>query len=123
MNPDEEDDDEDGYLTRDEALQFAKENAIRDLLISGTRITYICYEKTFDDYCRAEITGEADQWTITLTALANEQRLADERITDEKIRLVAASGRIIGAIRLYRLKYGVGLLEGKQGVESLLRKG
>jgi len=50
------------------------------------------------------------------------ERLPGEEITDARIVDLARNGNMVSAIRLFRAKHQVGLLEGKQGVESLLKQ-
>ena len=60
-------------------------------------------------------------WTTEMASLQNSERTKDELLTDDKIRALSRSGKTIAAIRMYRLMYGVGLAEGRDGVARLLK--
>jgi hypothetical protein len=112
-------DDEIEYLTTEEAELRAKEIAIRDLRISPSHISCVGYFEGFSDYALVEFHKEPEGWIQVFTSLPNEMRLENEFIQDSKIKALADEGNLISAIRLYRAKYGVGLLEAKNAVEKM----
>src|SRR5688500_1893432 len=120
----EEDDYPIQYLTREQAIAAAREQASRDLMESESVISYVAFVPDFADFCRCEFRFESPHgWVHSCRMLTAQERRPDEQITDERIRALAGSDDVITAIRLYRGKYGVGLAEGKAGVERLLRGG
>jgi hypothetical protein len=118
---DEEDEFQVEYLTREQAVAVAREQAARDLRESDSLISYVALVAGMEDFCWCEFRLESPNgWVQSFRMLRPDERLPHEQITDERIREVARSGNLIGAIRLYRGKRGVGLAEGKAGVERLL---
>lgn len=111
------------YLTHDQAVTIAREQAIRDLVESDSVISYVAFVPGVEDYCRCEFRFEPPHgWTQSYRMLTRAERTQDEQITEDRIRAVARSGNVISAIRLYRGLHGVGLAEGKAGVERMLRE-
>src|SRR5262245_25238 len=109
------------YLTREEALEIARSQALRDLSELDTKISYVAFVRDFEDYCYCEFTYDvSDGWVPSCRMLREGERLPEEQIADTHIARVAREGNIVSAIRLYRGKYGVGLAEGKAGVRRLL---
>jgi hypothetical protein len=121
--PDQEDEYQIEYLTREQALAAAREQATRDLTESESVISYVAFVPGFEDYCRCEFRFEPPHgWAQSCRMLTTAERTPDEQITDDRILAVARSGNVISAIRLYRGLHGVGLAEGKAGVERLLNE-
>jgi hypothetical protein len=119
--PDEDDEYQIEYLTREQAIAAAREQATRDLVESESVISYVAFVAGLEDYCRCEFRFEPPQgWTQSCRMLTPAERMPGEQITDDRIRAVARAGNVITAIRLYRGLHGVGLAEGKVGVERLL---
>ena len=122
--PDEDDEFQVEYLSREEALAAARERATRDLVESESVISYVAFVAGLEDFCRCEFRFEPPHgWVQSGRMLGPAERTPDERITDDRIRAAARTGNVISAIRLYRGLHGVGLAEGKAGVERLLREG
>ena len=119
--PDQEDEFQMEYVTRDQAIAAAREQAARDLCESESVISYVAFVPALQDFCRCEFRFEPPRgWVHSCRMLTPEERRPEERITDDRIRTVAQSGHLIAAIRLYRAKHGVGLAEGKAAIERLL---
>jgi hypothetical protein len=111
------------YFTREQAVTIARQQSIRDLNESESIISYVAFVPSLVDFCQCEFRLEVPHgWVQSCRMLAQEERGADEQITDAHIREVALSGNVIAAIRLYRGKYNVGLAEGKASVERMLFK-
>ena len=120
--PDEEDEYQMQYVTREQAIAAAREEAVRDLSESESVISYVAFVPGLQDFCRCEFRFEPPNgWVESCRMLTQQERTPEEQITDDRIRAAARSGNLISAIRLYRGKHGVGLAEGKAGVERLLR--
>lgn len=117
-----EDFDEVRRFTQEQALAAAKEEALRDLTVSEDAIRYIAFVPEFDDYCECEYLREDAGWFKVVGLLEPARRLSGEEITDERMIQLARTGKKLSAIRMYRTKHGVGLLEGKLGVEGLLKQ-
>ena len=121
---DEEDEYQIEYVTREQAIAAAREQATRDLAESDPVISYVAFVPGLEDYCHCEFRFEAPHgWAQSCRMLTPAERTPDEQITDDRILAVARAGNLISAIRLYRGLHGVGLAEGKAGVERLLRDG
>ncbi len=108
-------------ITREQAHEIACAEVLRDLMVSEDTIRYVAFVPEFEYYCLCEFIKEDDGWVKSIRLLRLSERLAGEEIPDDRIIALAQSGNIISAIRLFRAKYQVGLLEGKVGVESLLK--
>jgi hypothetical protein len=109
------------HFTQEQAYETARAEVLRDLRVSEDSIRYVAFVPEFEDYCICEFIKEDDGWVKNIRLLMLSERLAGEEISDARITAIAQSGNIISAIRLFRTKYQVGLLEGKVGVESLLK--
>ena len=121
MPADEDDDFRPEYLSREQDIAVARSEARRDLRETESRIAYVAFVPGHEDFCLCEFHLEPPHgWVQSFRTLRPDERRADEQITDEHIRAVAASGNLIAAIRLYRTRYDVGLADGKAGVERLL---
>ena len=121
---DEEDEFQIEYFTGEQAIAAARAQAARDLTESETVISYVAFVPGFEDFCRCEFRFEPPHgWVQSCRMLTPAERTPDEQITDDRIRAVAQAGNLISAIRLYRGLHGVGLAEGKAGVERLIREG
>jgi len=108
------------YLTREQAIANAREQASRDMSESESVISYVAFVPEVDDFCLCEFRFEAPHgWLRSFRMLKPAERKPDEKITDDRIRAVAQAGDVLSAIRLYRGKYGVGLFEAKAEVERL----
>ena len=84
-------------------------------------ISYVAYWPEMEDYTHVEyILDERHGWMEMRRALLADERLPGEMFTDERILQVARMGKMIQAIRLYRIKYGVGLREGAAAVDRLV---
>lgn len=112
-------DDEVEYLTTKEAESRAKEIAIRNLKIGSSHISCVGYFEGFSDYALVEFLKKPEGWIQVFTCLPYEMRLENEVIQDSKIKALAMESNLISAIRLYRAKYGVGLVEAKNAVEKM----
>jgi hypothetical protein len=111
------------YLTGEQALAVARQQATRELQESESMISYVRFVPELQDFCQCIFQLEAPHgWRLACRMLKPEERMPDEQISDTHIREVALSGNVISAIRLYRGKYNVGLAEGKAGVERLLHE-
>ncbi len=121
-SPSDEDESELESVTREEALRIAQSEAIRGFEDRGESISYITYSEQFADYCCCQFTQEAGGWVLSLRTLLPHERLPGEEIQDEQIVELIRRGNTIGAIKLYRTKYEVGLAEAKHAVEAMLEK-
>jgi hypothetical protein len=110
------------YLTRDEALTIAQTETTRGLVVTDDSIKYIGFVAEYGDYCYSEFIREEEGWVMVRRLLTNAERHPGEEISNDSILQFARTGNLISAIRLYRAKHEVGLLEGKQGVELLLQQ-
>ncbi len=108
------------YLSKEEAEARAREIAIRDLQIGSSLIRCVAYFEGFFDYALVEFHQEPEGWVQVFTCLPSEMRLENEVIQDSKIKNLADAGNLISAIRLYRAKYGVGLAEAKNAIDTIL---
>ena len=108
--------------TREQAILVARAESLRDLEITDDAIRYVAFIPEFTDYCLCGYLPERGAWVKVVRLLAPLERLPGEEISDERIVALAQSGQLISAIRLYRAKHEVGLLEGKAGVEALLMR-
>lgn len=108
--------------TWEQALAMAGSEASRDLRVSEDAIQYVAFIPEFADYCLCEFLPEDGGWVKLVRLLTPTERLPGEEIPDERIVELARSGQLISAIRLFRAKHQVGLIEGKQGVERLLNQ-
>jgi hypothetical protein len=118
-------DDEFGEVERfsqEEALATARAEAQRDLTVSDESIRYVAFVPGLEDHCTCEFIREDGGWVKTFRLLTTAERLPGEEIPDVRIVQLARSGKMVSAIRLYRAKHQVGLVEGKAGVESLLKQ-
>lgn len=119
----ESDDESHAPWTDEQAVKEARLNAKRDLIESGSVISYVAFVPDFEDYCHCELRFEPSRgWLLSCRVLAQQERAPDERITEDRVVALASAGKLMGAIRLYRGLYGVGLTEGRAGVERLLRE-
>src|SRR4051812_41950314 len=109
-------------FTRDEALSAARAEAQRDLTVSDASIRYVAFVPEFVDHCLCEFVQEDEGWVKVIRLLTPSERMPGEEIPDARIIELARSGNMVSAIRLYRAKHQMGLLEGKLGVESLLKQ-
>lgn len=115
-------DDEVEYLTRQEAVDYARSLAKRDLVETSTRITFVAYSDFFHDQCWFEINEvRSENWEVSFRSLTDDERADDERIHDDQIRQLAETGQKIAAIRLYRSKYHADLAKAKAAVEAMQR--
>jgi hypothetical protein len=89
--------------------------------VSDLSIRYVAFVPDFEDFCLCEFVREEKGWIKVIRLLTPTERQAGEEISDDRIILLARNGNMVSAIRLYRAKHQVGLLEGKVGVESLLK--
>jgi hypothetical protein len=112
-------DDKTEFLTTEEAELRARQIAIRNLQFTSSYISCVAYFEGFSDYALVEFHKEPQGWVQVFTCLPNEMRLENEVIQDSKIKALADEGNLISAIRLYRAKYGVGLLEAKNAIEKI----
>src|ERR1051326_8914325 len=111
--------DEAERCTQDQALVTAKAEALRDLTVTDGSIRYVAFVPEFDDYCLCEFVLENENWIKVIRMLTPSERSPGEEISDEKIILLARSGKMLSAIRLFRAKHQVGLVEGQLGGEAL----
>jgi hypothetical protein len=114
--------DEVEHFTRDGALEAARAEAQRDLIASDASIRYVAFVPEFEDYCLCEFVREEEGWVKVVRLLTPAERLPREELPDARIIQLGRSGNLMSAIRLYRAKHRVGLLEGKLGVEALLKQ-
>lgn len=116
-----DDDPEVERFTYDRALTAARAEALRDLVTSEDSIRYVAYVPEFEDYCLCEFAPYEESWVKVVRLLTPTERLAGEEVPDDRIISLARNGNMVSAIRLFRAKHQVGLLEGKVGVEALLK--
>jgi hypothetical protein len=114
--------DEAERFTQQEALAIARVEALRDLTVSDDAIRYVAFVPDFDDFCECEFLREEEGWFKVVGLLESSKRLPVEEITDERIIHLAQCGKKVSAIRMYRAKHKVGLLEGKLGIEALHKR-
>jgi hypothetical protein len=115
-------DDDAKPLARDEALRLAHSEAIRDLEVTPSRISYINRSDTFDDFCRVFIDfDELGYGHYTISLLPLSERRLEERLTDTHIAQVALAGRTLNAVRLHRLLHGSTLLQAKRAIALMGR--
>jgi hypothetical protein len=119
MSIEDEEDSQDQYFSREEALAIARTEALRALEIRDDEITCVVFDPVFRDYCLCRFVREKDGWVKTLRSLTGEERIAGEQILDATILELTRAGNLVSAIRLYRTKHGVGLREAKLAVGSL----
>lgn len=111
-------------LTFEEAEQAAMKEAKRILQLDRRAVRYIKYDpQFFHDYCRVDIVfDENGRGPIVFTMLPLSERQADETFTDEHVKNVAKIGKVLDAIRLYRLLHSVNLETAKKAVERMLEQ-
>lgn len=115
-------DDEDGFLSREDGRAFAARECHRDLLETESVISYVRNAEDFDDFCRVQISFDSqERGTYTIQLLPLSEREPDEMLDDAKIADVARRGRRINAVRLYRHLHQCPLAEAIQGVAGLER--
>jgi len=110
------------YFTREEALAIAHKEASRNLNEAAAAISYVAYLPEAYDHCSVEFIHESEGWVKTWRCLLPQERLGGEEIDDRTIHLLATRGNLVDAIRLYRAKHRVGLLDAKNAIEALLRR-
>ena len=107
------------YVGYDEALATAKARAIRNLRESDRLISFVGYDES-GDLSHFEFRYEPGEgWALAWRLLLPNERLPGEEITDASIVELAEAGDQIRAIRLYRAKFGVGLMEAVAGLKRL----
>lgn len=115
-----EPEDEIEYLTRAEAEDIARTEAIRDLQFAPQSISYVAYHEPFADYCRITIEfDEPNRGEYHLQLLPLDERLEDETYDDNKIKAIARSGNLLNAVRLYRHLHSASLMVAKSAVERM----
>ena len=118
-SPAPEDEDPSLRVTREAAIETARSMAARDLCETESAITYVGFVAAFDDYARCAFLPDDKGWVFQFATLPQEERLLDEKITDEQIIAAARRGNRINAIRMYRNKYGASLAEAVEGLRRL----
>jgi hypothetical protein len=104
-----------------QALTSAKAMAKRDLVESEYEISFIAYVPDLSDYCLCAWKYEKEEgWIFVCQMLPIDQRLPDEEITDTQIQVLASSGQLIMAVRLYRGKYNADLSTAKRAIDRML---
>ena len=109
-------------LTFQQAESLARAEAKRILQLDREAVRYVKYDpKFFHDYCRVDIVFDGEgNGPIAFSMLPITDRLADEALTDEIVRKVAQLGKLLDAIRLYRLLHSADLATAKKAVERML---
>lgn len=120
QNSDAPADDEPTFLTYAEAKEMAEQKGSRDAVLEENRISYIAYVDALADHCQIEVIfGEPDQGLMFMRPLPIEQRCDGEIPSEDRIRELARSGRIIDAIRLHRILFGSDLATAKAAVDKM----
>jgi len=109
----------------EEAEAAAKKEAKRILQLDRQAVRYVKYDpKFFHDYCRIDIVfDDSGRGPITFTMLPLSERQDGENFTDEHVKNVAKTGKVLDAIRLYRLLHSADLATAKRAVERMLAQG
>ena len=108
------------HLTRAEVESIARINAIRDLNFTPDSISYITYHEPFADYYRITIHfDQPDRGEYRMQPLPFDERLEGEKFDDDRIKLVARSGGLQNAVRMYRLLHSVDLTVAKAAVKRM----
>jgi len=110
-------------LSYEEAEALAKTEAKRILQLDSQAIRYVQFNPhSFPDYCRVDIVFDATgRKPMVSTLLPLSERQDDEKFTDQLVEKVARSGRVIDAIRLYRLLHSVHVGTAAMAVQRILR--
>jgi hypothetical protein len=107
----------------EEALKFAEAEAKRILQADRQAVRYVKYEDFFKDYCEVTFAfDESGRAPMTMRMLALNEREIDEHFTDQHILSVARGGRMLDAIRLYRLLHSADLATAKRAVEAMIKQ-
>ena len=109
-------------LSYEEAEALAKAEAKRILQMDSQAIRYVKFDAhSYPDYCRVDIVFDpTGRGSMMSTLLPLSERQDDEKLTDEHVEKVARSGRVIDAIRLYRLLHSVHVGTAAMAVERML---
>ena len=107
-------------FTREEAVRIARAEAKRDYSEQADAIRYVAHIAAVQAFCLCEFVMDEGAWIKTYRLLTPAEWLADEAIEDQTIIDLARSGRIVGAVLLYRVKYGAGLHDGLVAVQGLI---
>jgi hypothetical protein len=109
-------------LSYEEAEELAKTEAKRILQLDSQAIRYVKFNPhSFPDYCRVDILFDpTGRGPMVSTLLPLSERQDDEKLTDEHVEKVARSGRVLDAIRLYRLLHSVHVGTAAMAVERML---
>ena len=107
----------------EEAEAMARRNGKRILQVDPRAVRYVEYDSSFlQDYRKVSIEfDETGRGRVTFVMLPLAERETDEHFTDEHIRSVAEAGKILDAIRLYRLLHASDLATAKRTVEAMLK--
>lgn len=105
-----------------EAETLAKTEAKRILQLDSQAICYVKFNPdSFPDYCRVDIVFDSTgRGLLSSTLLPLSERLDDEQLTDAHVEKVAKGGRVIDAIRLYRLLHSVHVGAAGMAVQRML---
>src|SRR5262249_27235938 len=109
-------------LSFEEAEAIARRDAKRILQLDRSAVCYVQYDPLFfNDYRKVSIEfDEAGRGRMTFTILPLAEREPDEHFTDEHVMTVAKTGKLLDAIRLYRLLHSADLATAKHAVEQML---
>jgi hypothetical protein len=106
----------------EEASALARQ-AKRILRLDWQVVTYVEYDPSFfHDYRKVSIEfDESGRGRMSFIMLPLAEREPDEHFTNEHIRRVAESGKILDAIRLYRHLHSADLATAKRLVDGMLK--
>ena len=108
----------------EEAEAAARKEAKRILQLDRQAVRYVKYDPEFShDYCRVDIVfDDSGRGPLTFTMLPLSERQDDEHFTDAHVKTVAKTGKVLDAIRLYRLLHSADLATAKNAVERMLEQ-
>jgi hypothetical protein len=107
----------------EEAEAMARREGKRILQLDHRAVRYVEYDPWFlHDYRKVSIEFDGmGRGRVTFIMLPLAETEPGEHLTEEHIKSVAAAGKILDAIRLYRLLYAADLATAKQAVDSMLK--
>src|SRR5262249_28953206 len=106
----------------EEAEAVAKQEAKRILQLDRQAVRYVKYDpEFFHDYCRVDIVfDDSGRGPVIFTMLPLSERQDDEHFTDAHVKNVARSGKVLDAIRLYRLLHSADLAAAQNAIDRML---
>ena len=116
-------DDEFPTLSFEEAEAMARRDAKRILQLDRAAIRYVAYDPWFfHDYRKVSIVfDEMGRGLESFVMLPLAEREPDEHFTDAHIAHVAKAGKLLDAMRLYRLLHSADLATAKRAVEAMIK--